>query len=178
MWYNDTADGIDSIDSDGEIGITDSLEVDEFEIFDLLDMMEDISIIVILSAETMDVGERIIVGFGDADHLLAFGIVEELTVGVEEFEGIPLHGVMAGSDDDTAASLFSSYSEFGGGCRSHADIHDIESHGYESANYEVFHHFAGEASIATHHYSIGITLIRLAKECSVSGSKLHDIDTA
>ena len=112
------------------------------------------------------------------EYLLAFGIVEELAVGVEEFEGIPLHGVMAGSDDDTAASLFGSYSEFGGGCRSHADIHDIESHGYESANYEVFHHFAGEASIATHHYSIGITLIRLAKECSVSGSKLHDIDTA
>ena len=46
--------------------------------------------------ELIHFGKREILRFGNRQYAFSFGIIEELTMLVEQFECIPLLGVMAG----------------------------------------------------------------------------------
>ena len=65
-------------------------------------------------SELIHFREREILRFGNSQHSFALGIIEELTLLVEQLEGIPLFGVMAGCEDDTACCLFAGNRQFGG----------------------------------------------------------------
>ena len=66
-------------------------------------------------AESIDIGIVEVFGFGNLQHLVAFSGVEEFALLVEEFEGVPMTGVVAGGDDDAATGAFHRYRNFGGG---------------------------------------------------------------
>ena len=81
---------------------------------------------------------------------VTLGIVEELAVLVEEFEGIPLLGVMAGGEDDTAGSLFMHDSQFGGRRGSQTDIDHVVAHTDECTAYDMIYHLAAQACITSY----------------------------
>lgn len=71
---------------------------------------------------------------------------------VEQLQCIPLLGIVAGGKYQSAAGIFHSYRQFGGGCRCGTDIDNIEAHAHQSTYNNVNHHRAGDAGIMSHDY--------------------------
>ena len=57
-------------------------------------------------AQMLNVGEIEVFRFSDTENLCSFSGVEEFTSFVEEFQCVPLFGIMACSEDDASTSLF------------------------------------------------------------------------
>ena len=112
---NDAAHGVHGVDGHVEVGAADGFHVYEFEVLDEFDVTLVVAEVLGVAAEAVHVGILKVAAVGKAHHLRGFGGGEELTLLVEEFQGVPLAGVMAGGDDDAAASLFHRDGQFGGG---------------------------------------------------------------
>ena len=84
-------------------------------------------------AQMLNVGEIEVFRFGDTEDFCSFSRVEEFTSFVEEFQCVPLFGIVACSEDDASTSLFAGYGKFGRRCCSKVDIEDIKTHAYQRA---------------------------------------------
>ena len=158
---NYAADGVDAVADNAEIRFPDSLDIDESEVQHFLDMILGI----ILEDDVAEriafiVGRRLglrllacvglgsdgreveILSLGNLEHLFTSGLVEELSVAVEQLEGVPLNGVVAGRKDDAAIGLFGSDSNLGGRSGGHADVDDIKAHADEGAADTLIEHLA------------------------------------
>ena len=92
----------------------------------------------------------------DAQHLVTISSSKELTLLVEEFEGIPLAWVVRSSDDDTAGCTTHGNSKFGGRSSSQTDVQHIVAHTHEGSTNHILYHLARDACITA--YNDGITL--------------------
>ena len=81
-------------------------------------------------------------GFSDSQYLFSLEVIEELAFLVEEFECVPLLGIVASSEDNSTRCLEACNCEFGSRCGGKSDIDDIVAHTYECAANELVHHFA------------------------------------
>ena len=121
------------------------------------------------------IGIKEILGFGDTEHLVAFFLVEEFALFVEQLQGIPYAWVMAGRDDDAAAGTFHGDGNLGGGGGGQTDVHHIESHTHEGSAYDVFHHLSADARIASHNDLARFHLGGFADKCGICRCKLDNI---
>ena len=147
---NDAAHGVHGVDGHVEVGAADGFHVYEFEVFHEFDVALVVAEVLGVAAEAVHVGILKVAAVGEAHHLRGFGGREELALFVEEFQGVPLAGVMAGGDDDAAASLFHRNGQFGGRCGGETDVHHIEAHAHQRAADYVHRHLAGDAGIAAY----------------------------
>ena len=82
----------------------DGLYIHEFQFQDLLNMVRQV-VFVGHMTQLIHLGKGKILFFGDCQHAFAFSIIEKLAFLVEELEGVPLLGVMAGGEDDSSSGL-------------------------------------------------------------------------
>ena len=92
----------------------DGWHIDEVETQHHVDVLLVVGVVFGVMAESIDIGIVEVFGFGNLQHLVAFSGVEEFALLVEEFEGVPMTGVVAGGDDDAATGAFHRYRNFGG----------------------------------------------------------------
>lgn len=167
---------VDRIDSDTEMGIADSLGVDQRKLQDALDMVVDSIKILDDRAQIIDRSEGQLIAIGNAKHLGALGGIDKLATGVEQFECIPMFGVVRSGDDDAAIGLLVDYRHFGSRGGREARLDDIDAHADEGAYYQMVDHRARDARIATHdegdRTAVGTTLKKRGK----SSRKLYHID--
>ena len=119
-------------------------------------MFLGVGIVHIQLAQLVDFGKLEVLGLGDAQHLLSLGSIQKLALLVKQLQGIPLLGVMAGRQDNTAASLLHGNRNFGGRRGGQPDVYHIEAHTHEGTDYGVFYHFAGNTGIASYYNLIGL----------------------
>jgi len=126
--------------------------------------------------EVIDGSEVIFVGSGDAEHFLAFGVAEEFAVFVEQFEGIPLFGVMRGGENQAAASVLGHNGDFSRRRRGEADIDDVEAHRDEGSDDDVRDHLARETGVAADNDGVARAGCCLFDEFGICSRKLDDVD--
>ena len=73
---------------------------------------------------------------------------EQFALAVEEFEGIPVLGIVRGGDDDAAIGMGSTHGKGCGGRGGEADVDHLAAHGHEGAHNDVAHHGARLSGIA------------------------------
>ncbi len=98
--------------------------------------------------------EAIHFGVGDAAVLeqgeegFTVGLGDEFAGGIEEFEGVPVCGVVAGREDDAAAGLFTGHGHFDGGRGGEAQVNDLDAQCQQGLCDQCADHGAGDASVA------------------------------
>ena len=98
-------------------------------VFDIMSQMVHVSILEVLT-------------FCNGKHDGTISSCQELTLTVQQFQGIPLTGIMRGRNDDTAICTRHPYSEF---CRRRGgktNVNHIIAHSHQCSAYHVLHHLA------------------------------------
>ena len=93
-------------------------------------------------AQVVDLGEGERLGGGEVQDGLAFHGGEELTLVVQELEGVPLARVVAGGQDDAAIGLGEQDGHLGGRGGGETALDDVDAAAHEGAHDQLFHHVA------------------------------------
>ena len=117
-----------------------------------------------------------VLGFSQAEHLLALGIGKEFTVMVEQFEGIPLFGVMRSGNDDTPTGMLAHDCQLGSRRCRQSDVDHIKAHTHERADNGIQHHAARQTGVTSHDDDVGLDGRIATHEGSVSRSEFDDIE--
>ena len=127
----------------------------------------------------------IVKGFSlsNTKHLCSVGRRQELTLAIQQFQGVPLGGIVTGGYDDAAVGLVPANGQLGGWCRSQADVDDLVTHTDKCATDNVTHHGSADAAIAADHDFRSVRSILSVRsirnspsnECGVCRRKLHDV---
>ena len=171
---HDTSHGVHAIDRHPEISGTNRLHIHERKRQHPLDMLLLITRILDNLAQMLHIGEREILGSGDAQHLGSLSGIEELTPLVQQLQGIPLLRIMAGGQYNATASALHRHGHLGRRCRGKADVHHIKTHPHQGAHDDVPHHRPGDAGIAPHDNLVGIDFRMLTNKGSVGRHEFHD----
>ena len=155
--------------------LADSLHVHELQCQHGVDVALAVRLVLPVLAELIDFGKGKCLGGSDAQHLGTLGSVEELTLGVQQLQGIPLAGVVRGGEDDASAGAGHGDGQLGGGCRGQADVEHVEAHAHERAADTLAHHLARDAGVASHNDVVGRSAISLADERGVCRRELGDV---
>ena len=113
---------------------------------------------------------------GQREDAFALGVIEELTVLVEQLERIPLLGVMRGGDNDAAVGLVCNYCHLGARGGAESDVDDVGAASHECAFDDVVDHGARDAGVAADNDCETFASVLLAHEANVRRCELDDVD--
>ena len=171
----DTANRVDSVDGYRKVGLGYGICVHKLKSEHLLDVTAVVGVVYIFMSEIIDFGKGVFAAFGYAQHLFALCVVEKFAFLVEELEGVPLLGVVAGCDDDASDRAFLHYSYLCCRSRGQTDVDHIHAHGCEGAGDEIADHGAAQTCVATHYDGARVARGITADKCCVSGCKLYNV---
>ena len=110
----------------------------------------------------------------NVEHLCTFGCRQELALVIEQFEGIPLAGIVGSGDDDATVGSCHADGQFSGRGGGIADVDDIEAHAHQGAAYHILDHLARNASVAAHDDLPAVSCFFL-DECGIGGGELDNV---
>ena len=175
---DDAAHGVHRVDGHAEVGLADGLHIDEFEELHHLDVaLVEVEVLGV-AAEVVYIGEGEVLLVGDAHYFGGFFGRKELTLLVEELQGVPLARIVTGGDDDAAHGALHRHGELGGRRRGKADVEYIEAHAHEGAAHYVRYHFARYAGVAAHYDFAAVGADMFFSETGVGRNRLGDVDGA
>ena len=127
---DNAAYGVHAINCYMEIGLTDGFNVHQVQ-------RQYAVYVFLVVSQVFAVGTKLVYlgifkgfGFGDAEHFVAFFLIQELAFFVQQLQGIPLLGVVRGGKDDATVGTFHCYGQFGGRCRGKVDVYYIPTHAH------------------------------------------------
>ncbi len=85
---------------------------------------------------------------GQPQHLATFGIIEELPLSVQQFESVPLPGIVARGDDDAAVGPFGHDRHLHARRRAKPEVDHIHSAPDQSTFHKAVDHLARDTGIA------------------------------
>ena len=176
LGQDDAADGVDRIDGHAEVGLTDGIDIDELEVLHEVDVALVEVEILRVAAQVVHVGEGEVAVVGQAHHLRGFCGGQELALLVEELEGVPLAGVMAGGDDDTAAGTLHGDGELGGRRGGQTDVEHVEAHTHQRTADHVRHHLARDTCVAAYDDFTAIGAHQTLAQAGVGRYGFGDVD--
>ena len=159
-----------------EVGLADSLHIHQRQAEHEVDMFLVIGVVLAVRTQVIYVCILEVFCFGDAEHLVSLGLVEEFALLVEKLQRVPHTGVMAGGDDNAAACTLHGHSNLGGGGRGQTDVDHIETHAHQGSAHHILDHLTTDTCITTHHYLVAGDLCSAAYECSVGRCELHNVE--
>lgn len=119
-------------------------------------------------------GERIV--RSQRQHPLAGGIAEELAPAVEQFQGVPLAGIVRSGDDDAAVGPVVGDGQFRARSGAETDADDIGAAAHERALDEPFDHRARNARVAPDDDGKFFAGTGLGDATHVGRRESHDVD--
>ena len=139
---DDAAHAVDSVYANLELSVADSVHVSQLEAEYALDMALVERVVACVRAERIDVGIVEVFLLGDAQHLVAVVLGEELAFAVEQLQCVPLARVVTCCYDDAAEGACPAHSQLC--CRrcGEVDVNNVESHTHECAANHVAYHVA------------------------------------
>ena len=79
---------------------------------------------------------------GNTQHLGSVSSSKEFAFAIQQFQCVPLCGVVAGSNDDATVGLMPTHGQFGSRCRGQTDVNNFVAHAHKSAANHVAYHGA------------------------------------
>ncbi len=73
-----------------------------------------------------------------------------MALGVQQFQGVPLNGVVRCGEDDAPLGAFSNHGHLHGGRRGKPEVEDIDAEPHQGAGDQPLHHVAGRPRIPSH----------------------------
>ena len=174
----DAARRVDSVDGNAETGLGNGLLVDQRQSQHALDVGIDGVEILSDGTQVVDLGETDLVALGQAQHLVALGGVDELALGVEQLQGVPMLRVVRGGDDNAAVGLLVDNGHLGGRRRGKAGLDDVDAHTDKGAYNQTVDHSARQTGIATDNECKTLARLPALQEGGKSRSEFNDIDRA
>ena len=173
---DDAAHAVDGIHADAEAGLADGFCIDELQGKHALDVAMVEGVVFNVFSQMVHIGILESLFLGYAKHLVAFFLVEELTLAIEQLQGIPLARIMRGGDDDAAVGTAHANGQLGGRRGGQSDVDDVVAIAHQSSANHVLHHLARDAGIAAND-NLAATLLSLAlrDKSGIGGYKLHDV---
>ena len=147
--HDERAHGVDGVHDHGEPCLAHGVGVDGLECEHRVDVLVG-EVVVLNVSELVDGDEVEIAAVGYLQYLIAFGRGKELPLGVQQLQRVPLAGVVAGGDDDSAVGSGEAHRKFGGGGRRKPASDHVEAAGYQSAADQLLHHRAADARVPAH----------------------------
>ncbi len=144
---HDGAGAVDGVEGDAELAAADAVDVDLGEDAVDVDGLGGAGVF-------GDVADFGVGGLGEValvvevDELVAFVVVEELALLVEELEGVVLGRVVGGGEADAAAGAEVFDVDLDGGGGEDSDVDDVAAGGEQATLNGVLEHGAGEARVA------------------------------
>ena len=171
--HTDAAYGVDGIEHHLEAGSPDGRYVDEGIIEHGIDVRLR-EILLRQRPDPVDVHEIEVFRFGHLLQGLSFGIGQELALFIEEFQGVPLLGVMRGGEDDTAVGVFEADGHFRRGRGSQSGVDHVDAAGKERAGDHVVHHLSGDTGVAADNHFIPVFSREFQQELTGIGCREFD----
>ena len=176
--YSQTANGVDTIDGNGEVRFAYSLCIHELEVHYVLHVVRQV-ILVLDSTQAVDLSKQEILFFRYGEHLFSLGVRQKLTALVQQLECVPLHGVVTGGEDDTSCSLLANDSKLGGRRGSQTDVHHMATHAAQSRADQHINHLTADTCIAADDDRVvaGHCLTALCRVCGSEANDIYGIQT-
>ena len=124
----DPAGGVDRIDHDFESCLGDRPAVYGREGQYFLDVPVDAFQVGRDGAQTVYLGIRIVIGLCRAEDFGALFRIEKFSLTVEQFQGVPLLGVVAGGEDDASVGLVVDHHHFHGRGGGQPQVDHVDAH--------------------------------------------------
>ena len=146
-----TTNRVYAINCHAEISLTDSFYVYQFQRQHAVNMFLVVCIVFTVLTDMFDVCKFKFFCSSNTQYLITFCRIQEFTMFIQQLQCIPLSRIMAGSQNNTTACSFHSYSKFCSRSRSQPDIYYIESHSHQRSANHIFHHFTRDTCITAHY---------------------------
>ena len=118
--------------------------------------------------------ERLLLGHGE--DLLALDVGEEFTVVVQQFEGVPLAGIVRGGEDDAAVGLAGDDGHLGAGRGAESDVDDVGAAGEQRTLDQIHDQFARQAGVAADDDGEFLARIAACDQARIGGREFHDVE--
>ena len=125
--------------------------------------------------QCVDLGKFEVASFGQLQHALALGIGEELAVGIEQFQRVPLARIVRGGNDDAAVGLVGRDGQLHAGRRAEPHVDHVGAAAEQGALDQVAHHFARKTCVAADD-DPQAALFALAQKTDVGSGEFHDVE--
>ena len=143
-----SANGVDAVDGNGEVLCFNRFRMHQVEVQYLLNMIGQVVLVSHVS-KVIHFGEGEVLALGDSEHTFSLRIVEEFSVLIEQFEGVPLLGIMAGGEDDTSCCFLACDCQFGSRSGGKTDINYVVAHAHKRAANDLLDHVTTQTCVAT-----------------------------
>ena len=87
----------------------------------------------------------------DIKHFGSVGSCQKLALRVEQFQCVPLCGIMTGCDDNATIGIMMAHSQLCCRSCSKSKVYNVETHTEQCSTNNTSHHLSRNACIATHH---------------------------
>ncbi len=171
----DAPNGVDGVDDHTEMAVADGLHIHQIEREDGVDVARIEAVVLAVAAQMVHIGIVECLLGSDVEHGIAVVLGEELALMVEQLEGIPLTGVVAGGDDDATCRLTHADGKLGSGGSGKSDVEHIVAHPHQSAADYVAHHVARDARIASYDDVVTVRVAMLTDKLGIRRGELHNV---
>ena len=176
LGHGDAAHGVHGIHGHLESTGPDGLHIHQVQCKDGRDVLVGPAFIHAHSAQVIHRCEGKLLALRQAEHFGPQLRADELPLGVEQLQGIPLLGVVAGGEDDAGIGFLPGHGHLGGGGGGQPEVDHFKAEADQRAAHQVGHHGAAGAGIAAHHH-LGAVLCRLLlHDLAEGGGVAHHID--
>src|SRR5574344_1832331 len=142
---------IDAINGDSEISGFNSVDIDQLQFQNLVNV--DLIVVVFVSylSNLVNFGIVKIGSSSHGQHFFSIFVAQKFTVLVEQFQCIPLLGIMAGGDDDTSAGTLFFYCYFCSGGGGKTNVDNIHANSAQRSADNAVDHRTGQTGITAYH---------------------------
>ena len=173
--HHDAAHRVHGVDDDLETALAHGGNVHQRQI----QYLTDVYLVEILARQHMtdgvDGGVVEILLLGHGQHLLALGVVQKFAVGVEQFQGVPLAGVVRGGDDDAAVGFLGDDGHLGSRSGTQPDVDDVGTAGQQGPFHEVRDHFTRNTGVASYDYGKFFARSTAGDQAHVGRGEFYDV---
>ena len=129
-------------------------------------------------SEVIHLCECEVLSLSACKHRCTLCRIKELTLLVEELEGVPLLRVMRSCKDDTSVSLFENHSHLCRRSRAESSLHNVNAASDQCSAHKVLDHVAGKTCVLTYNDLIALSRrlwSALAHLLAISVSELYNV---
>ena len=168
------ANAVYSVNADTETRLAHSLNINKLQVKYGLYVLTVECFVIRILPETVNVSINKVFTVGQRKHLVAVGLVQELTLAVEQLQGVPLARIVACGYNNAAVSPSHAHGKLcGRGC-GQADVNNVEACANKRAANNTAHHVARNAGVTANNYFADTRhATTFADEHGVSRSKLN-----
>ena len=142
LWQYDAAHTVDGVKANLEMCLSDGLGIHQLQCQHAVDVAAVETVVVGIMSQMVHIGIFKIFLFGNVEHHASLLLVQEFPLVVKQFQGVPLSGIMTGSDDDAAIRTSHLHGKFCGGSGGQTYVYHVVAIAHQGAAHHILHHLS------------------------------------